>query len=328
MLQDDDFASPLKEFLMEKSRTEEGGYVCGRNVVEFVELPETQQWIEKKYPGSKATISLRTGQRWLKAMEWRFGQKPNGQFKDGHEREDVKRYQEGFCKRWLEYEKRMVLYDNDGKIESWPTAFPVPQGRFRFRLVPVTHDESTFYANDRRKRGFYHPDQPSSLKPKGGDGASLMVSEFLTREWGRLTCGDEPDCQARIFFEAGSARDGYFTAEDIHAQVDNAIDIFEAKSGGTMTALFLFDNATTHTKRAPNALSARKMPKGPHSHWPAPGVRMRDGKLPDGSPQSFYFDHDHPTMPGWFIGSENIIKQRGLLMAGKRTPLRLQKDLF
>jgi hypothetical protein len=38
---------------------------------------------------------------------------------------------------------------------------------------------------------------------------------------------------------------------------------------------------------------------------------MRCGRLPNGDPQSFYFPDDHPSMPGWFKGMEQIIKERG-----------------
>jgi hypothetical protein len=44
----------------------------------------------------------------------------------------------------------------------------------------------------------------------------------------------------------------------------------------------------------------------------AGGPRMRCGRLPNGDPQSFYFPDDHPSMPGWFKGMEQIIKERGL----------------
>jgi hypothetical protein len=59
-------------------------------------------------------------------------------------------------------------------------------------------------------------------------------------------------------------RDGYFDADDLLQQVDNAINIFESKTNGFATALFLFDNAPSHQRRAPDARSARKMPKGSH----------------------------------------------------------------
>jgi hypothetical protein len=39
---------------------------------------------------------------------------------------------------------------------------------------------------------------------------------------------------------------------------------------------------------------------------------MRDGTLPMGERQPFYFPPDHETMPGWFKGMEEIIRERGL----------------
>jgi hypothetical protein len=39
---------------------------------------------------------------------------------------------------------------------------------------------------------------------------------------------------------------------------------------------------------------------------------MRDGHLSNGDVQSFYFPDDHPSMPGWFKGMEQIIQERGL----------------
>jgi hypothetical protein len=40
---------------------------------------------------------------------------------------------------------------------------------------------------------------------------------------------------------------------------------------------------------------------------------MRHGTNPQtGESQSFYFPDDHPTMPGWFKGMEQIIQERGL----------------
>jgi hypothetical protein len=121
--------------------------------------------------------------------------------------------------------------------------------------------------------------------------------------------------EARIFFKAGKNRDGYFDGEDLLQQVENAIDIFEAKSNGFTTGLFLFDNAPSHQKRAPDALSARKMPKNPHATWrhhkDGPKMRMTAFGA-DNTPQDLYFPEDHPTMPGWFKGMEIIIRERGL----------------
>jgi len=102
---------------------------------------------------------------------------------DGHERADVVAYRKRFCEWWKEYEKRMVTFDNQGN-EIHPKGFPVPQGG-RFRLVLVTHDESTFYASDRRKNVWVHKNA-KAVPERKGEGRSFMISDFLTSEWGRL----------------------------------------------------------------------------------------------------------------------------------------------
>jgi hypothetical protein len=71
---------------------------------------------------------------------------------------------------------------------------------------------------------------------------------------------------ARVMFRAGKNRDGWFASEDLLLQVDKAIDVFEGRAPFAI-GLFLFDNAPSHQKRAPGALSARKLLKGPHATW-------------------------------------------------------------
>ena len=96
------------------------------------------------------------------------------------------------------------------------------------------------------------------------------------------------------------------------SQARMAIEIFKRK-WPTEQGLFLYDNATIHKKRSPNALSATKMPKSTLRWEPSPGIRMRDGILPDGTPQPLYYADDHPRFPGFFKGMEQIIYERGLL---------------
>ena len=121
--------------------------------------------------------------------------------------------------------------------------------------------------------------------------------------------------KACVVFKAGKNRDGYFNADDLLQQVENAIDIFESKTNGFATGLFLFDNAPSHRRRAPDARSAPKMPKGPHATWPhrKEGPKMQPGNFGvDNTPQNFYFADDHPTMLGWCKGMEIIICEHGL----------------
>lgn len=98
-------------------------------------------------------------------------------------------YRTELINRWVNlYLPRMVTYQNDGSIASILRGFPVPQHP-RFRLILVTHDESTFYANDRRKLQWNAPKAAASTEKKG-EGTSIMISDFLTVEWGRLVDND------------------------------------------------------------------------------------------------------------------------------------------
>ena len=108
---------------------------------------------------------------------------------DGHEHEDVVKYQEEFVACWKDYEKRFFIYDNNGKVLSKPVGFPVPQISL-FRLILVTHDESTFYETDQCKTKLTHAMQKPQLEKKG-EGQSIMVSVFLMSEWGLLRDEDE-----------------------------------------------------------------------------------------------------------------------------------------
>jgi hypothetical protein len=182
ILDDEDFAQDIQLHLVEIGKK---GYIRAQDIVDYVATPEVQEKLGTKARG----ISVRTARRWLHKLSWRYGRKKNGMYIDGHERKDVVEYRDGFLKRWKEYEKRFIVYDNNGNAEGSPAGFPVQQNG-RFRLILVTHDESTFYANDRRKTKWSHVSEKATAERKG-EGVSLMISDFLTSEWGRLRDGDE-----------------------------------------------------------------------------------------------------------------------------------------
>jgi hypothetical protein len=82
--------------------------------------------------------------------------------------------------------------------------------------------------------------------------------------------------------------------------------------------ILLFDNATTHTARAPDALSARKMPMKPSDKFwctikdndgREKHVPMQDARFSDGSPQSLYFPPGH-LLAGQFKGMRTLIQER------------------
>jgi len=182
ILEDEDFRRDVQLHLMEIAKN---GYIHAQDIVDYVATPEVQQRLGTRARG----IHIRTARRWLHKLSWRYRQKRKGMYIDGHEREDVVEYRKGFVERWKEYEKCFIIYNNDRNVVSIPTGFPVPQG-VRFRLILVTHDESTFYENDRRKTLWIN-DNTKAVAEKKGEGQSIMVSEFLTSEWGRLKNGDE-----------------------------------------------------------------------------------------------------------------------------------------
>lgn len=124
---------------------------------------------------------------------------------------------------------------------------------------------------------------------------------------------------ARVFFRAGKNREGYFGHENFISQVKKAVDIFEERMPGRV-ALFAFDNATTHQKRAEDALSARHMPRNP-CHWKSkfvPKEHMRAGMLANGSAQNFYYPEDSTPQAGMFKGMAKILEERGYNTSGLR----------
>jgi hypothetical protein len=130
--------------------------------------------------------------------------------------------------------------------------------------------------------------------------------------------------QARVLFEAGKNREGYFTHANVRAQTIVAMDILD-KYYPNEDHVFIFDNATTHTKRATNALAVASMPKFPpkaknflvdvtHADGSVTKERLLGAQLPDGSPQSLYWPPGHPKghpTEWWFKGTAQILFERG-----------------
>ncbi|KAJ7712776.1 hypothetical protein B0H16DRAFT_1811966 [Mycena metata] len=201
ILNDEDFSDAIKLHLQHLSAKD--GHFTAQGLVDYVASPEIQQKLEDANI-RKRSISVWTARRWLRRLDWRYGRRRNGMYIDGHEREDIVEYRTAFVKRWLEkYEPRMVEYDNDGKAVKEPIGY-VLTGKYKgqpFRLILVTHDESTFYAHDRRKVGWISSADKGKPQPKG-EGQSIMVSDFLTLEWGRLFDDDEYANRAARFISA------------------------------------------------------------------------------------------------------------------------------
>ena len=201
-------------------------------------------------------------------------------------------------------------------------------------MVLWFHDESTFYANDRRQTRWVHKSETAVPCAKG-EGASQMVADFVLADhgWLRSPNGNE---EAHVLFKAGKNRDDYFMNDEIVEQANRAMDILEQHFPDE-DHILIFDNASTHLKRADGALSARKMPKGTSENWgvevnvkDANGklVYVPDGKLlkqkiwmegatlADGTKQSLYLENGHPKA-GHFKGMAVILQEGGLIEESK-----------
>ena len=173
-------------------------------------------------------------------------------------------------------------------------------------VVLVVHDESTFIANDRRSK-IWIKDNNMPLKKKSR-GKEIMVSDFLT-PGGQLRVpeGKTVILDPEYVMQDGSpkrldsnlascsieyGRDRWWDGDQLVDQVLKlAIPIFEVAFPGCQ-ALFLFDNATSHSAYTKDALRASTMnlrPGGAQAQL-CPGINSLTGEIqhmimPDGSPK-------------------------------------------
>ena len=264
-------------------------------------------------------IRARTARRWLKRMGLSYRGVGKAVYFDGHEREDVVTYRNNvFLPAWEKFQERMVQFSEDG---TWRVPDHLPPGEKP--LVLVTHDESTFNANDGKRR-LWLEDGKQPLRPKGR-GKGIMVSGFLT-PGGRLRVPDNiPDTQlledcswplqngkpvrdAMHYLEYG--KDNYWTGDKmVEHTIKAALPIFRWAFPGCQ-AVFAFDNASNHSAFAPDALLASQMNLNPGGKQP----HMRDGFIHSKQrpqPMSFPPNHSNPTLRGKPKGAEQVLRERG-----------------
>ncbi len=309
---------------------EVGQYVQAMDIVDFT----AQLTIQTKF-NLLRPISLSSAQDWMKELGYCWTKEPTGQFADGHERLDVVDYRRNvFLPRMAELDRNTRIW-NDHGVEEINGDEPHPRNR---RTVFWFHDESIFYANDQRKVYWVHKSDRPKLRPNG-EGASIMVADFISTDYGWLRSRDGKE-SAQILFRPGKNHEGYFTHQHVLNHITVAIDIVERDHPFDKHVFFL-DNATTHNSLTPTSLSARHMTKNPTQagHKPfavevpiqdqdgkmvyrADGqplkkkVQMDDGQFADGTSQPLYFPPGHP-LAGAFKGMTTILEERGFRDAKK-----------
>ena len=137
-----------------------------------------------------------------------------------------------------------------------------------------------------------------------------MVSDFVDNFNGFLGFTDEEYValpaphrhlpqRARMTLELGVNREGFWRRENVMAQLRTAVKIAELKySPQFFDLLFVFDNSSNHTAKAPDALVASRMNNGPAGAQPIMrdtvwnGHRFRmvdDNGVPKGLAAVIYF---------------------------------------
>jgi hypothetical protein len=250
-------------------------------------------------------------------MGYRWKRNLKGQYVDGHERQDVVDYHQNiFLPDIMEFEGRMRWWTEDHRWDLLPSVTRA--------MVLWYHDETSFQAHNRCQTAWYH-NSTTPVPYAKGEGASIMIADFISAYYGWLRSPDGQE-SAQVVFQAGKVREGYFTNDDIVAQVEHAMEIL-AKYYPNKDHVFVYNCASTHLKRSKEALSASKMPKNPskpdmnfgvvinvlsENGKPVYGqdgkflkqkIRMCNGQFRDGAEQEFYYPDGHTTA-GLFKGPD------------------------
>ena len=223
---------------------------------------------------SPVEIKSRTTRKWLHQLVFEYKDVKKNVFVDGHERLFVVEDRKTFLNKMEELKPYLVEFDENGKMKdkTYPPDCAVGD-QDRRPVIVITNNECTFSANDGIRKTWTRIGD-TFLRPKGR-GQGIMVSEFLL-PFGRLnlfSLSDEKQQEvmektgltfkeAAELFEYGKNNEGYWDGPKLHKQVVNkALPIAEALYPG-YSLLFLFDNATSHSVYADNALRTEGMNKG------------------------------------------------------------------
>ncbi len=91
-LEDKGVAQEIQKRLSEKAKT---GFIKTEDLCEIV-ASDSIQGMFLQLGIKKPSISLSTAQHWLEKLNWKYRNKSNGMYIDGHKRDDVVAYQDAF----------------------------------------------------------------------------------------------------------------------------------------------------------------------------------------------------------------------------------------
>lgn len=146
-------------------------------------------------------IRPRTARLWLNRLGYRYTDIKKGVFLDGHERPDVVQDRHYFLTELEKLSPYLVEFREDGSMVSkqYPADCAV-NGPNRRPCILITHDESTFSANNGRHQAWLK-DRHTFLRPKSR-GKGIMISDFLL-PWKRFNVFHLGEKQRRVLKAAG-----------------------------------------------------------------------------------------------------------------------------
>ena len=169
--------------------------------------------------------------------------------------------------KYLEYTE---TYSDDDVSFAIPPVLPANVRQHVF----VTHDESTFYANDYQKNAWIE-DSENYCLPKS-QGRSIMISEFHCPCHGTMRATvDGVPMISRVIFYPGAGYNGYWTSAHMANQLKDVLVLFSALHKD-MTAVFLFDQSSNHKAFSQDALVASRMNLNGHE-LDKEAIKVRDG---------------------------------------------------
>ena len=240
--------------------------------------------------GKVGTVCISTLSKYLHIWGYSFRKNKKGVFYDGHEREDVVAYRNVWSKRMMQYIERSDIYEGE-EMDAVPPRLEEGQKK----IVFVTHDESTFYAND-GKTDLWLKEGENYIRKKGA-GLSIMISEFQCPCHGTMKASG---MTSREIFKAGTDRQGWWTSVDMVRQLETSvIKVFDQLHPGC-TGVFLFDHSSNHGAYADDALVVSRMtlnekeyPLTKQYQFKDTTVKMRDNTF---LKQSFFYDKSIETI--------------------------------
>ena len=260
-------------------------------------------------PGFPRSISARTAARWLGdlGLEYLPTHSKRGVYKDGHERKDVVEYREQFVAEMRELEATHppppAPSDGITPDDEMDRARELAKAEDRFveKLVTITHDETTFHANDDLRYAWQEAGT-NPLLPKSQRGG-IMVADFVDEfggylrlsdeefERGKAIYGDDLEQAARHTIQYGANHDGYWSGDDFLMQVKDVYLISLVKYPRAEHDVWQFDHSSGHAKMAADALVAHHMNVSPGGRQPV----MRDTVWgPNKTPQRMVLDDGRP----------------------------------